>query len=106
MPVFCWEATHEEDSALGRLLDGHLSRRRRCHWLRKEGSGPDGRRDSGCSPAAALADRPADDYQQLLAVPTEFDIEYGVDETGNFITERRVAIGEALHSLSGQDSTK
>ncbi len=55
---------------------------------------------------AALADRPADDYQQLLAVPTEFDIEYGVDETGNFITERRVAIGEALHSLSGQDSTK
>lgn len=50
---------------------------------------------------AALADRPQSPYHKLLAVPDEFAEVYAVGTDPAFISERRDAIGEALHELSG-----
>ncbi len=49
----------------------------------------------------ALADLPDSPYHALLEVPDEFQERYAVDTDGEFILQRREAIGNALHELPG-----
>jgi hypothetical protein len=47
----------------------------------------------------ALADRPDSPHARLLEVPEQFATEYAVGTDAEFITERRDAIGRALHEM-------